>query len=224
MVASKSNARRLPLFTLNPSGRVSTEAPLPRTTSRIRLSACSESGLRPVTVSVPNIAAVTIKLAAALQSPSKVISVGVYFCLPGILNTNSSSSRCQSSFMPNFSITSTVSRMYGTLVACWTRRTLSFLESGRAISRPEMNCEPFLPDIVISPPFIGPLTTAGRVSSAVRMQLAPSSSIASLQPYICLSSRLPSPVTVTDSPNWATTGMHRRDSSPDSPTNAVRPP
>ena len=163
----------------------------------------------------------TRKLAAALQSLSRSISAASNLCPPFTLNTISVQ-RDQSPpdsmkslppsislpiLMPNFFSTSTVMNIYGILFGSRTMSEVFFCEKGRAISRPEIICEPCFPDISARVAVSGPFTINGtRTGSDAPSSLpfvpleaivAPRASITSRAPVSGRSRRVFSPVNST---------------------------
>ena len=88
-------------------------------------------------------------------------------------------------------------------------------KSGSAVSRPEMSCEPSLPEISATPGMMRPSTCMGTVFSRT---ITPNEAMMSLTPFRGRWVRVFSPVMVTgQSLMVAIRGIIRRVSSPDSP-------
>ena len=128
--------------------------------------------------------------------------------------------------MPNLPSTSTVMNMYGILLGSSTYRVEFLPVSGRAVSRPEMSCEPSFPEISALPGTRLFFTVRGTNTSLKALLRAlslesrtPNDAIMSAAPFSGRPGRVFSPVMRTGPlPSTATMGIISRVSRPDSPT------
>ena len=252
LVASVSNAergaRQTVMSPLSPSvwERL---APASIKISMIERSACREVVSSPSRTTFPNTAPATRKLAAALQSPSIVISADLYLC-PPLMRKVISVQYVQSppdsmnsrgpviSFLtvtPNFFITSSVMNIYGMLFGEVTSIVELPSAKGRAITRPEINCEPSFPEISALPGQRDPHTFSGTLQNGAGFPWSfaalstqgispstirtPKRDIIRGTPFKGLFNNVPSPFRVTSlEAIWETSGIISLVSKPDSPT------